>query len=93
MADLSVDVVGEVNGGSAGRQIDHISPGGKDKDALAEQLLLQQFAVGERLIGVLQAGEQLPEPVNALILRGAGANLVFLVCPVSGNASFRFVVH
>ena len=87
-----MDAVGEVEGGGAGREVEHIAPGGEHEHLVVEHVGLDAL---DKLLG---AGEltlplkELAQPGDALFVLG-GAVAGALVAPVRRDAVLGHAVH
>ena len=92
VAHAGMDAVGEVDGGGAGGQIDHVALGGEHEHLVGEHIDLQVVEeVGG--VGILLALQQAAHPGIALLLPVAHGGIAHLVFPVGGHAVFGGAVH
>ena len=94
VAQVGVNLVGEVNGGSAGGEFHDVALGGVHEDLVVEQVFphrLEEF-VGVR--GFALPLQELPQPGHALLELTAGCGTgALLVTPVGGDAVLGHLVH
>ncbi len=95
VAHLAVDPVGEVHGGGALAQADHITFGREDEHLIVKEVLLDRLQVVVVVLAPLLflPVHQLPEPVEAGHFIAVGRRAALLVFPVGGDAVLRHFVH
>ena len=92
VAHGGVDVVGEVDGGGPGGQVDHVPAGGEDEHLVGEEI--HPHGAHELLgVHVLLALQQLAHPLEGLLGAQLGVGHALLVLPVGGDAVLGGVVH
>ena len=95
VADLGVDGVGEVHGGRADRQVDHVALGGEDEDLFAGHLEPEGIEELPRVGGLALPAQELAHPRHLVDFGGVAVVLAagLLVPPVRGDAVLGVAVH
>jgi hypothetical protein len=85
-------VIGEIQHGSAVRQIEHLALGGQQVDAILEQIGAEAGEQGVIVLAVLLRLQQLAHPGDLALEAGVAA-AAFLVAPVRSHAQLGVRVH
>ena len=95
MADVGVDLVGEVQRRRAGRERLDLALRREDEDLVLDQLDAQRVRELRRVLDVLLPVEQALEPLELVVgrLDDAVCARALLVAPVRGDAVLGRVVH
>lgn len=96
IADICVNVVGEVDGIGAFRQVDDVAARRVDEYFIGEDIYLQRFKVFARIGEFVLQRYHLAQPGQFLIVFAAGADALvagFFVLPVGRDTVFRYGVH
>ena len=93
MADLGVDLVGEVERSGAGRKVDDVAPRGEGVDPLRFDLPAQRGERGSGPAGLFAGLQELPQPCDAGVRPRLRTPRALLVAPVRRDPQLGLGVH